>query len=129
MTGIAREVLPAKSDRALNKFLTEYDWDEQQLNHERLEELQRHGETRWSQNSYLILDDTITQKARDEVPGVGRFYDHTKRDTVWGKTSSTPSMPITKPPNPLTFRLSEDNKHDESKYDLARESLPNSKKR
>lgn len=29
MTGIAREVLPAKSKRALNKFLTEYDWDEE----------------------------------------------------------------------------------------------------
>ena len=28
VTGIAREVLPAKSKRALNKFLTEYDWGE-----------------------------------------------------------------------------------------------------
>jgi hypothetical protein len=31
VTGIAREVLPAGSDRALNKFITEYDWDEDQL--------------------------------------------------------------------------------------------------
>ena len=46
VAGIAREVLPANSKRALNKFLTEYDWDEQQFNHERLEELQKHGETR-----------------------------------------------------------------------------------
>ena len=46
VTGIAREVLPAGGVRALNKFLTEYDWDEDQLNHERLEELQQHGETR-----------------------------------------------------------------------------------
>ena len=27
VAGIARQVLPAKSKRALNKFLTEYDWD------------------------------------------------------------------------------------------------------
>ena len=27
VAGIAREVLPANSKRALNKFLTEYDWD------------------------------------------------------------------------------------------------------
>ena len=27
VVGIARQVLPAKSKRALNKFLTEYDWD------------------------------------------------------------------------------------------------------
>ena len=59
VTGIAREVLPAKSDRALNKFPTEYDCDEEQLNHERLEELQRRGETRWSQDGYAILNDTI----------------------------------------------------------------------
>jgi hypothetical protein len=31
--GIARDVLPASGKRALNKFLTEYDWDEQQPNH------------------------------------------------------------------------------------------------
>lgn len=68
MADIAREVLPAKSKRALNKFLTEYDWDEQQFNHERLDELQKHDETRWSQDGFIILDDTITQKAGDEVP-------------------------------------------------------------
>ena len=28
VAGIPREVLPANSKRALNKFLTEYDWDE-----------------------------------------------------------------------------------------------------
>ncbi len=28
VTGIAREVLPAGSNRALNKFLTEHNWDE-----------------------------------------------------------------------------------------------------
>ena len=48
ITGIAQEVLPAGSDRALNKFITEYDWDEDELSHERLEELQNHGDTRWS---------------------------------------------------------------------------------
>jgi hypothetical protein len=41
VAGIAREVLPAQGKRALNKFFTEYDCDEQQFNHERLEELQR----------------------------------------------------------------------------------------
>ena len=45
VAGIAREVLPAQGKRAVNKFLTEYDWDEDQINHERLEELQKHGET------------------------------------------------------------------------------------
>jgi HD superfamily phosphohydrolase YqeK len=43
VAGIAHDVLPANSKRALNKFFTEYDWDEKQFNHERLEELQKHG--------------------------------------------------------------------------------------
>jgi hypothetical protein len=33
VAGIARDVLPAQGKRALNKFLTEYYWDEQQFNH------------------------------------------------------------------------------------------------
>ena len=110
VTGIAREVLPAKSDRTLNKFLTEYDWDKEQLNHERLEELQRHGETRWSQDGYVILDDTINQKSGDEVPGVGRFYDHAEGDTVWGQNIVYAFYADHKTAYPLIFRLYEDKK-------------------
>ena len=121
VAGTAREVLPANSKRTLNKFLTEYDWDEYQFNHERLEELQKHGETRWSKDGYIILDDTITEKAGDEVPGVGHFYDHAEGDTVWGQDLIYAFYADDKTAYPLTFRLYEDNKDDESKYDLARE--------
>jgi len=62
MARIAREVLPAQDERALNKFLTEYDWGEQQFTQERLEEFQKRGESRWSKDGYVILDDTITEK-------------------------------------------------------------------
>jgi SRSO17 transposase len=125
VAGIAREVLPANGKRALNKFLTEYDWDEQQFNHERLEELQKHGETRWSKDGYIILDDTITEKAGDDVPGVGRFYDHAEGDTVWGQDLIYAFYADDKTAYPLTFRLYEqqddqDDDHD-TKYDLARE--------
>ena len=41
MDGIAREILPVNSERALNKFLTKYEWDEDEVSHERLEELQK----------------------------------------------------------------------------------------
>ena len=125
VAGIAREVLPAGDKRALNKFLTEYNWDEQQFNHERLEELQKHGETRWSKDGYIILDDTITEKAGDDVPGVGHFYDHAEGDTVWGQDLIYAFYADDKTAYPLTFRLYEkqddnDQNHD-TKYDLARE--------
>jgi SRSO17 transposase len=120
VTGIAREVLPANSERALNKFLAEYDWDEEQLNHERLEELQKHGETRWAQDGYIIIDDTINQKAGDEVPGVGHFYDHAEGDTVWGQNIVYAFYADEKTAYPLAFRLYEDG---DSKLDLAREII------
>ncbi|GAB7011216.1 hypothetical protein JCM31271_31590 [Halorubrum trueperi] len=125
VAGIAREVLPAQGKRALNKFFTEYDWDEQEFNHERLEELQNHGETRWSKDGYIILDDTITEKSGDEVPGVGHFYDHAEGDTVWGQDLIYAFYADDKTAYPLTFRLyeqqdDEDDDHD-TKYDLARE--------
>ena len=123
--GIARKVLPVSGKRALNKFFTECDWDEQEFNHERLGELQKHGETRWSKNDYIILGDTVTEKAGDEVPGVGRFYDHAENETVWGQDLIYAFYANDKTAYPLTFRPYEqqDNEADnhDTKYDLARE--------
>lgn len=132
VAGIAREVLPAQGKRALNKFLTHYDWDEQQFNHERFEELQKHGETRWSQDGYIILDDTITEKAGDFVPGVGRFYDHSEGDTVWGQDPIY-AFYADKTAYPLAFRLYE--QQDENNKTTTPSTIspvrlsPNSKKR
>ncbi len=117
VAGIAREVLPANSQRALNKFFTEYDWDEQQLNHERLEELQKHGEMRRSKDGCIILGGMITEKAGDFVPGVGRFY--SGQDLIYAFYADDRTV------YPFTFRLYEQQDEDEQnhdiKYDLARE--------
>ena len=113
MAGIARQVLPAKSKRTLNKFLTEYDWNKEQFNHERLDELQKHGETRWSQEGYIVLNDTITEKAGDEVPGIGRFYDHAEGDTIQGQDIVYTFYADDKTAYPLTFRLYEQQSEDD----------------
>ena len=122
VTGIAREVLPAQGKRAVNKFLTEYDWDEDQVNHERIEELQKHGETRWSQDGYIILDDSVNHKTGKELPGVGKFYDHAEGDTVWGQNLVYAFYADKKTAYPLAFRLY-DNDDDRTKYDLAQEII------
>jgi len=124
--GIAREVLPAQGERALNKFFTEYDWDPEQVNHERLEELQNHGETRWSQDGYIIIDDSVNQKTGEELPGAGRFYDHAEGETVWGQNLVYAFYADEKTAYPLTFRQYEnrdDEDEDETKYQLAREII------
>ena len=124
VNGIAREVLPAGSERALNKFLTEYDWDEQQLNHERLEKLQENGETRWSKNGKIIIDDSVNQRTGEELPGVGEFYDHSEGEPVWGQDLVYAFYVDDKTSYPLTVRQYEkveDEDEDKTKYDLARD--------
>ena len=120
ISGIAREVLPANSERALNKFLSKYNWNENELNHERLEELQKHGETRWAQDGYIIIDDTVTEKAGDDVPGVDYFYDHAEGDTIWGQNIVYAFYADDKTAYPLGFRLYEDG---DSKLDLAKDII------
>lgn len=126
VTGIAREVLPAQGERALNKFITEYDWDEDQLNHERLEELQKHGETRWSQDGYIVIDDSVFQRTGKELPGAGEFYDHTEGEPVWGQNLVYSFYTDDKTSYPLVFRQYEkaddedQDDENETKYDLAR---------
>jgi len=126
VNGIAREVLPAGSERALNKFLTEYNWDEKQLNHERLEKLQEHGETRWSQDGYIIIDDSVTQRTGEQLPGVGEFYDHSEGEPVWGQNLVYAFYVDDKTSYPLTVRQYEKSKNeneDKTKYDLARDII------
>jgi hypothetical protein len=124
VNGIAREVLPAGSERALNKFLTEYDWDVKQLNHERLEKLQDQGETRWSQDGYIIIDDSVTQRTGEELPGVGKFYDHSEGEPVWGQDLVYAFYVDDKTSYPLTVRQYEkvkDKDEDKTKYDFAQD--------
>jgi SRSO17 transposase len=129
VTGIAREVLPAGSDRALNKFLTEYNWDEDELNHERLEELQNHGETRWSKDGHIIIDDSVFQRTGKELPGAGSFYDHSEGEPVWGQDLVYAFYVDHKTSYPLAFRQYEkaedEGQEDEeaTKYELAKEII------
>lgn len=128
VTGIAREVLPAGSDRALNKFITEYNWDEDKLNHERLEELQNHGETRWSKDGYIVIDDSVLQRTGKELPGAGSFYDHSEGKPVWGQNLVYAFYTDHKTSYPLAFRQYEKADDDEedveaTKYELAQEII------
>jgi SRSO17 transposase len=105
--GISNHVLPAKSERALNKFLTEYNWDEDQLNKERLELLQQANDTKWSSDGVVIIDDTFTHKIGEQIPNVGKFYDHTVPGYIWGQNLIYALYADEKTTYPLGFRLYE----------------------
>ncbi len=105
--GISNYVLPAKSERALNKFLTEYNWDEDQLNRERLVLLQQTNDTKWSSDGVVIIDDTFTHKTGEKIPNAGKFYDHTIRGYIWGQNLVYALYADEKTTYPLGFRLYE----------------------
>lgn len=117
--GIATHVMPSGSERALNKFLGEYNWDEEELNLEQLEELQRHGDTRWSRKGYVVIDDSFTEKTGEDIPNVGRFYDHTDGDYLWGQNLVYTIYTDHKTGYPVGFRLYE--KDAETKIEVAKE--------
>ena len=117
--GIANHVLPSRGERALNNFLSEYDWDESRLNHERLELLQKHGDNRWKQDGYVVLDDSLTEKTGEDIPGVGTFFDHADGDYVWGQDLVYSFYTDEKTGYPLAFRLYEKGEETETKIELA----------
>lgn len=102
---ISNHVLPAKSEHALNKFLTEYDWGEDQLNRERLGLPQQTNDTKWSSNGVVIIDDTFTRKTDENIPKAGKFYDHTIRGYIWGQNLVYAFHADEKTTYPLGFRL------------------------
>jgi len=114
---ISTIVLPAKSERALNKFLTEYDWDENQLNRERLALLQQADDTRWSSEGVVIIDDTFTHKTGKKIPHAGKYYDHGIHSYIWGQNIVYALYADEKTTYPLGFRLYK--KHDKRRIELA----------
>lgn len=64
------------SQRSLNRFLTEYEWDTEEINKQRLKVLQETTSTRWKPNGVVAIDDTLADKSGKLIPGAGRFYDH-----------------------------------------------------
>lgn len=90
------------SSRAMNRFLTESDWD---INKKRVMLLQKHNETRWSGNGIAIFDDTLLQKSGKHIPRVYKFYDHSENRFVDGQCMVTLHYADRKTNYALDYRL------------------------
>ncbi len=62
----------------MNCFLTEYNWDIEELNNKRLELLPSNPATRWSRKGVISIDDTLLHKTGKQMPGAGKLFDHTE---------------------------------------------------
>jgi len=62
ITGMNERFVDRNDQSALNKFLTNAQWDEVELNRLRLELLQQFPETKWQEKGVICIDDVIVHK-------------------------------------------------------------------
>ena len=104
ITGMNSLFVDDLSSKSMNRFLTEYDWDSDRANTERIRELQKHNETRWSKNGVAIFDDTLIHKTGKLIPHVYKFYDHSEKRFVNGQCIVTLHYADKKTNYPLDLR-------------------------
>ena len=97
-----------KNDQsALNKFLTQADWDEQELNRRRiqLEVARLHRRPVSSRAGRLILDDTLAHHTRCSMEGLAYLKDHALNRYVWAHNVVTSYYVNRADQFPVDFRL------------------------
>jgi len=77
--GINAEFAETADQSCLNRFLTEVEWDEQALNEQRLEELQKDSSTKYSDRGVIAIDDVLIDHDGQLIKDVGYFWDHAEK--------------------------------------------------
>jgi hypothetical protein len=76
VSAINREFAATTDQSCLNRWLTEVDWDEQALNQQRIEWLQKSRETRFSKRGVIPIDNVLVDHDGKLIEDVGYFWDH-----------------------------------------------------
>src|SRR5436309_1874390 len=74
--GIHGEFARTTDQSCLNRFLTAADWDAQDLNQRRLDELQKDPSTRYSDQGVIPIDNTLVDRDGMLIPDAGWYWDH-----------------------------------------------------
>jgi hypothetical protein len=74
--GINSEFAATTDQSCLNRFLTSADWDVQDLNERRLQEMQKDPSTRYSAQGVIAIDNTLIDRDGLLIPDAGWFWDH-----------------------------------------------------
>lgn len=76
VAGINAEFVNTTDPSCLNRFLTEVDWDVEQLNQRRLDLLQKDPDTRYHDQGVIAIDDVLIDHEGKFIEDVGWFWDH-----------------------------------------------------
>ena len=71
--GINREFAQTTDQSCLNKFLTEVDWDVDELNERRLQLLQKDSSTRYTDRGVIAIDNVLIDHDGKFIKDVGWF--------------------------------------------------------
>jgi hypothetical protein len=76
VSGINREFAQTTDQSCLNRFLTDADWDVQEINRRRLDLLQEDPSTRYSDQGVIPIDNTLIDHDGQLIDDAGWFWDH-----------------------------------------------------
>ena len=76
VSGISAEFVETTDQSCLNRFLTDVDWDVEELNNRQLELLQQDPAMRYSPRGVIAVDDVLIDHDGKLIEDVGWFWDH-----------------------------------------------------
>jgi len=79
VSAINRQFVATTDQSCLNRWLTEVQWDVEQLNSRRLSWLQRQPSTRYSMQGVIALDNVLVDHDGKLIEDVGWFWDHAQQ--------------------------------------------------
>jgi hypothetical protein len=79
VSAINRQFARTTDQSCLNRWLTEVDWDEQELNRRRLDWLQRDPSTRYSVQGVIAIDNVLVDHDGKLIEDAGWFWDHAEQ--------------------------------------------------
>jgi len=79
VSGINAEFAQTTDQSCLNRWITEVDWDADQLNQQRLAWLQAAPQTRYAPSGVIPIDNTLVDHAGKLIEEVGYFWDHAEQ--------------------------------------------------
>ena len=79
ITGINAEFAATTDQSCLNKWLTQVNWEVQELNRQRLEWLQQTPTTGYAESGIIPIDNTLVDHTGKLIEDVGYYWDHTEQ--------------------------------------------------
>lgn len=79
VTGINAEFVETTDQSCLNKWITQVEWDVQELNRQRLEWLQQSPATGYAASGIIPIDNTLVDHEGKLIEDVGYYWDHAEK--------------------------------------------------